>query len=415
MDYHVFREKDKCYLYLPTYKQAFIIKDDEYHVLEQNLPRKNIILKSYSDKLKDSRKQKNSVDNKRYELYLCVSNDCNARCIYCYAQFGNYGKPKGIMTEAVAYDSIDYFFNHISDDALVIVTFFGGEPLMASNIIKKSCMYITNKYTDRKVEFHITTNATLITDDIADLFLKYRFKVVISIDGGATIQNVQRPLVGGTDSFEKIIRIIPELFERRIPVAARGTYVVGNYNLKEAYEDLINLKFERINIVPDFFSIRTDDRLSILMEQLEELYEYIVFYAKYNSNFPFSSFAKRIRQLFLPICNSTDLCNAGKNTFAIDLCGDIYPCQRFSGDVNSKIGNIRNDKKLLIFVPREMDCSKCWNINTCMHRCQHIQNQESKSIQNYYCMYSKKMTEICIRLCTVLTKEQLLSIVRRCD
>ena len=140
---------------------------------------------------------------------------------------------------------------------------------MASNIIKKSCMYITNKYTDRKVEFHITTNATLITDDIADLFLKYRFKVVISIDGGATIQNVQRPLVGGTDSFETIIRIIPELFERRIPVAARGTYVVGNYNLKEAYEDLINLKFERINIVPDFFSIRTDDRLSILMEQLE--------------------------------------------------------------------------------------------------------------------------------------------------
>ncbi|MBQ1458668.1 MAG: radical SAM protein [Butyrivibrio sp.] len=411
MNYHIFYDNNKYYLYLTEYKQAFLISKTEYEEIESDFSN-NDVLHKYVDKASVYGNRKRKLETlKRFELYLCVSNDCNARCIYCYAGFGSYGKKRGIMSEKIAYESIDFFFAHVPEDALAIITFFGGEPLLAKRIIQNSCEYIAKCYSNRKKEFHITTNGTLLTHDIIDYFAKYNFRVVVSIDGGSKIHNLQRPLISNADCFEMATRNISSLFERQIPVAARGTYVVGNYELRDAYKDLIDIGFKKINIVPDFYSIKTDDKLRVLIDQLDGLYEYMVSYVAENQCFPFSSFAKRIRQLFGPVNSVNNICGAGESIFAIDLYGDIYPCQRFSGKSSSKIGNIKQKEMLSAFISEKMDCSNCWN-NTCSHRCQHVQNQEDEMIQRYYCMYSKKMTEICIRLCTVLTREQLLLIVR---
>lgn len=63
--------------------------------------------------------------------------------------------------------------------------FFGGEPLMAFDVVKEVVEYARSKEKEynKNFRFTITTNGLLLTDDKIDFINKEMHNVVLSIDG----------------------------------------------------------------------------------------------------------------------------------------------------------------------------------------------------------------------------------------
>lgn len=122
-------------------------------------------------------------------IVLNTTNQCNLACGYCYEYSDDKiattkDKPK-FMSDLVAKAAIDTLIKESSGRKALHVTFFGGETLLNFPLMKESVQYATHEAATigKSVDFSLTTNATLLTEEIADFLAEYRIGVTVSIDG----------------------------------------------------------------------------------------------------------------------------------------------------------------------------------------------------------------------------------------
>ena len=409
MKYHIFEVNSHKYAYFPDYKQAVELNNDEYQKAKVDESALNEYIASFELPKDNKRHEIAKNINYIHSMYLCISNTCNARCIYCFAHQGNYGKKDMIMDCDTAYRAVDYMMEKVPEESCASIIFFGGEPLIAYDIIEKTVEYVKSTYADRKYGFSITTNGTLLNAARMKFLLDNNFKIAISIDGGETVQNEQRPLADGTNSFLKVKEILSPYLKNENRIIARGTYYLDRFSLADSYKDILGLGFSEANIVPDFIYM-TKDKMDNLLWQMDRLHNFVLEYVSEHDNFPFGLITRRIRQLFLSEENNKKDCGLGQTTFSIDAYGDIYPCHRFSDSHETRIGTLTGEVYAAPVINAHKNCTKCWNKNTCSHGCTY---EDYKSESNeFFCMYSRKMTEIAIALCNELPKEKLLEIIK---
>src|ERR1700733_11525796 len=107
-------------------------------------------------------------------LVMNLTNQCNLSCQYCY-EFGEdkvatpEGKPK-FMDIDTAKASVDFLLAQSPGRKSVHITFFGGETLMNFPLLKQVVTYATEQAAaqGRRVDFSLTTNATLLTPTIIE-------------------------------------------------------------------------------------------------------------------------------------------------------------------------------------------------------------------------------------------------------
>ena len=85
----------------------------------------------------------------------------------------------------------------------IVLGYIGGEPLLNRPVVHAA----TQTYAEsaaasagRRIRFSITTNATLITPQDAELFAAHHFSVAVSIDGDRAGNDPQRPMHDGSGS-----------------------------------------------------------------------------------------------------------------------------------------------------------------------------------------------------------------------
>ena len=146
------------------------------------------------------------IDNKIQNVTLEVTEKCNLRCKYCiyneshpeYRAFGHKN-----MDWEVAKKAVDFLKAHSQNSDERHIGFYGGEPLINYDLIKKTTDY-ANKLFD-KMTYSMTTNATLMNEEIADYIMKNKFNIIVSLDGYKELHNKNRLFVSGEGSFEKTI------------------------------------------------------------------------------------------------------------------------------------------------------------------------------------------------------------------
>src|SRR5690242_17900812 len=121
--------------------------------------------------------EKPAVPVKRFPLQrivLNITNQCNLACTYCYEYSPDKiskteGKPK-YMTASVAEAAIDMLIKESEDRPSIHVTFFGGETLLNFPMLRSSLDYAERRCAEvgKHVEFSLTTNATLLTEQVVD-------------------------------------------------------------------------------------------------------------------------------------------------------------------------------------------------------------------------------------------------------
>lgn len=96
------------------------------------------------------------------------------------------------MSFEMAKKAIDLYFLNSAYIKQKSISFYGGEPLLEFDLIKQCVEYSCSKCSSNNIEFHMTTNASLLTEDMLRFFHKHNFYITISIDGYEEYHNKNR-------------------------------------------------------------------------------------------------------------------------------------------------------------------------------------------------------------------------------
>lgn len=317
--------------------------------------------------------------------YLCliVSNDCNLRCEYCYADTGKFGGKRSLMSLDVAKKAVDFFVEHSGNNKRLSLAFFGGEPLLNLKVIKDTVEY-AEQVPGKEFDFAITTNGTLLTEDLIDYLKQHRFGVLVSIDGPPEVHDKQRAFPNGRGSYEVVSRNLLRLLQARndgeIPCSVRGTFTRNNPNLVDTVFHLADLGCMDISVEPCVTDIPAlqirDEDLSDIKEEYTRFAKAYVDAISNGRNFSFFHFNKMMEQVRTPRLRTTP-CSAARGYFAVSVDGNLYPCQKFVGMDDFVLGNIFEGVKrtdiieqfVKASVNKKTKCRNCWAAFICGGGC----------------------------------------------
>lgn len=355
-------------------------------------------------------------------MCLNVAHDCNLKCEYCFASQGNFKGERNLMSFEVGKKAFDYLIKSSGKRVNLEVDFFGGEPLMNFDTVKKLVDYgrSLEKKHNKKFRFTITTNGVLLDDEKIDYINENMSNVVLSIDGRKSVNDNMRKTVNNKGSYDIIVNNFKNLIEKRgdKDYFARGTYTAYNLDFAEDVKHMRELGFEKISVEP--VVAKPEESYALLDEHVEQLkkeYEklakmYIEAYHDKNKRFQFFHF--NIELDGGPCIYKRSIgCGAGTEYIAVTPEGDFYPCHQFVGDKKFIIGNVEegiiNEAVVDMFrnvsVNEKPKCKECWAKYYCSGGCHANAYNFNKNFKEPYevgCELEKKRIE-----CSIMIKAKI--------
>ena len=155
-------------------------------------------------------------------LVLSLTGKCNFSCVYCYAVDHNQNE----MSLKTAVKAVNLA---AGSGEKFILQFSGGEPLLAFNVLKEIVLYVKEQKIPALLQ--IQTNASLITQEIAEFLYHNKVGIGISLDGRPAMNDQMRLLPNGNGATSKILQGMDILKKQGIAVGI--TCVVTKANVKE--------------------------------------------------------------------------------------------------------------------------------------------------------------------------------------
>ena len=267
----------------------------------------------------------------------------------------------------------------------------------------------------KAVDFSITTNGTLLTDEVIDFFQQHRFGITVSIDGPKDIQDKRRLLTATRGSYDVVISRVKKLLERYTvrPIVARVTLTKGTLEIVRIYEHLSSLGFFEVGFSPVTSQTGEDYGLDVtdldnLLAQFQELGALYVERAIRNQYTGFSNLSTLLTDIHQGT-NKMFPCGAGLGLLDVDAQGDVYLCHRFPGSEEHKYGNVRDGlqyDRLNEFINQaSLDnkpvCQTCWIRGICGGGCYHeaLTTFGDGLLPNlHYCSWLRAWTEYGIQV-----------------
>ena len=149
-------------------------------------------------------------------IFLNVTDACNLRCGYCYANSGVE------RTENLPLDTI----RSLADDAALAgatsILLSGGEPFMRADFVE-----IVNVFTSRGFQVSISSNGACIDEETARTLGEYeKLLFQISLDGN---RDSVDSLTGVPNSFDRIVAGIDRLCHVGFPIQLNSVLQASNY------------------------------------------------------------------------------------------------------------------------------------------------------------------------------------------
>ena len=213
-------------------------------------------------------------------LCLHVAHSCNLSCSYCFASQGRYHGDRALMSFEVGKRAMDFLIENSGTRRNLEVDFFGGEPLMNFEMVKKLVAYCREqeKIHNKNFRFTMTTNGVLIDDDVIDFCNKECHNVVLSLDGRKEVNDRFRVDCAGNGSYDRIVPKFQEFVKKRGDknYYMRGTYTHFNTDFTNDIFHMADLGFTELSMEPVVCdpsdpSALTEADLPILKEQYEIL------------------------------------------------------------------------------------------------------------------------------------------------
>ncbi len=345
-------------------------------------------------------------------MCLNIAHDCNLRCAYCFASTGDFGKGRKLMSYETGKKALDFLIEQSKGRVNLEVDFFGGEPLMNFDVVKKLVEYGRSREKEAKKNFRftITTNGLLLDDDKIDFINKEMNNVVLSIDGRKEVNDKLRVRVDGTGCYDKIVPLYKKLVEKRgdKEYYVRGTFTKYNQDFSDDVFALLDEGFDQISVEPSDPYALTEKELPQIFREYDRLSKRILDYEKTGKKFNFFHFMIDLDQGPCAIKRMRG-CGCGNEYVAVTPDGDIYPCHQFVGMDDYKMGNVEDGtfnpemKKefAAAHIYTKPDCRECWARFYCSGGCNANNYEHMGDILKSYkiaCELEKKRLECAIML-----------------
>lgn len=321
-------------------------------------------------------------------VVLNVNTGCNLSCTYCYKEDLDVPSAGKKMEFETARESIEMLLRESPDQERYNIVFFGGEPLSNLPLIKQVVSYAEQRFAaiGKIIDFSLTTNGTLLNENIVDYLDEHNVGIAVSMDGPAAYHDRNRITVGGKGTYEVVARKVKMLLSRyrARPVGARVTLTRGITDIETIWDHLFNsLGFHEVGFAPvtsgDIASYNlSSEELAQVFQRMKDLGQRYVEAALENRSIGFSN----MHQLLTDIHEGTKKalpCGAGVGMVAVDNEGGINLCHRFTGSELPQFGHVESglDKRgLNQFINERIEqkdsgCNSCRIRNLCAGGCYH--------------------------------------------
>ena len=303
------------------------------------------------------------------KIAIFLAQDCNLNCVYCYGSEdsesvgGTYGQ-RGMMSLTTAITSVDWLIENSGDREKIGIVFFGGEPLLNFELLKEVVSYANSKaaLASKEIVYSITTNGTLLDSEKIKYLKANNIQVTISMDGGKRIQDKQRPLPSGQGSYDLIAKKVQALLKEIPEADCRGT-IMDDSDVEEAELALKQLGFKTVHLTvvsksllrdapPESYVSSNSDsdprflntKETVKKEANALLSAIKMREAQKTAELVYSTaWGKKLARYSEQFVNQTKThfpCGAGRHYVGISAKGDIFPCHRFVGSDNTRLGSI---------------------------------------------------------------------------
>lgn len=342
-----------------------------------------------------------SLENDVELLILQVTQQCNFRCGYCVysGNYNNRNHTSKRMNLSTAYKGIDFLINHSKNRRQVVINFYGGEPLLEFDLIKRCINYAKEKGEGKKIKFNMTTNGYLLNDEIIEFLIKNDVSIMISLDGPKEVHDEHRKLaLNGEGTFDKVmskIQGIRKKYPNFIKNLSFSTVMDPNNDFCKIDNFFkSNSSVKDISITPTLInenqskiplSFSEDFFLDMEYERFRDLFYVLKNKSNENNNNSrltrndiYDNMILLSEQLYCTenLPNKTHPggpCVPGVHRLFMNVDGSLFPCERCNESSNCmKIGHVESgfdiDKaRALLNIGKitEEKCKNCWAISHC--------------------------------------------------
>lgn len=344
---------------------------------------------------------KDFLNNKLKKINLQITQQCNFRCEYCVysGEYENRGHSVSRMSWETAKKGIDFILSHSKDSSSIDVSFYGGEPLLEYNLIKKVMKYAKEAAEGKLVSFSMTTNGSLLNEEMVRFFLDYNMRITVSLDGPKEIHDKNRKFASNNNgtfdsvynNIRTIVKNIPEFRQRlQYSMVIDPTIKLNCLDEFIVTEDEL---FDDTTIMGSFISnVYRKDKLSA-GEDFSRDWEYSRFKYFLNllnrvsdtnnlqilrtSNSSLLDFISKSKQSVAPLGSKdhhAGPCIPGQIRLFMSTDGNFFPCERVSekseimkiGSINEGL-NLEKVKYLLnVGKLTEDKCKNCFAFRGCI-------------------------------------------------
>lgn len=358
-----------------------------------------------------------NIHNEIKALCLHVAHTCNLNCEYCFASQGNYKGERSLMSFETSKRAIDFLIEHSGTRHNLEVDFFGGEPLLNFDVVKKTveyCRSIEKKF-NKNFRFTLTTNGLLLNDEVIDFCNKEMQNVVLSLDGRKETHDRFRKTITGKGSYDIIVPKFQKFVKARKGKSyyVRSTFTHFNPDFTNDLKHMVDLGFREISFEPVVCDpsspyALTESDLKIVKKEYENLALYMLDLEKKGTPITFYHYMLDLKNgpcLYKRLSG----CGSGSEYMAVTPTGDLYPCHQFVNNKDFYLGNvftgIKNKDLINSFkscnVYSRKDCQNCFAKLYCSGGCAANSYNATGSILGVYkpsCELFKKRIECAIMM-----------------
>ncbi len=245
---------DGRYLYLVDYNQLIPAEMKEYYLKYGNGREIKVHEAEIDEEL--IRRKVRRLPSMAIEM----TENCNLKCKYCIFS-GHYENWRTLdnrdMESETACQGLDYVFSLIKNrrKKVFALGFYGGEPLLKFKTLKKIVKYAKHLFIEKNkwdLRFNITSNLTLLDDEILDYLVENKFILLVSLDGNKENHDSKRVYSNGHGTFDTIYMNLERMALRYPDYFAKVGFSAvfsPDLSLKKTYDFFCNCDLVKNNRV----------------------------------------------------------------------------------------------------------------------------------------------------------------------
>lgn len=253
-----------------------------------------------------------------YDLQLVVTKRCNLNCTYCYVLQNDTFMTLETAQRAIREGLEEAESRHLA----LIVSFMGGEPMLAFPLIRDLCEWTWKTFPDRNISFYSPTNGTVLTEEMRQWLARYRDRITVGLSYDSTyFQDVNRTHTAQKTQVDFFRQLWPE---QRIKMT------ISEKNVSNLAAGIVSMEQECIPFAVNVaFGEPTWQESSFVIFE-RELRKLTAFYAEHKDILPCDLFDIDFQLAFLPKTPMLRRCGIGQDYENIDCDGKSYPCHMVS-------------------------------------------------------------------------------------